>query len=173
MALAVLCDSERAKELVVDGGVDIEDETFPDTSGDDETEGGILVEFGVMPRDALALVVVCVALLCDSEIAKELVVDGGVDIEDETFPDTSGDDEAEGRILVKFDVKPRDAVARVVVCDSEIVTELVADGVDIEYETFPDTSGDGETEGRILVEFGVMPRDAVALALLCDSERAK
>ena len=41
--------------------------------------------------------------------------------------------------MVEFGFKPRDAVALAVLCDSEIVTELVADGVDIEYETFLDT----------------------------------
>ena len=61
----ILDESGVAKELVADG-VDIEVETFGDTSDDDETEGRILVEFGVTPRDAVAL-----ALLCDSEIAKD------------------------------------------------------------------------------------------------------
>ena len=168
VCVAVLCDSEIAKERVAADGVDIEDETVTDTSDDDETEGRTVIEFGFKSRDAVAL-----ALLCNSEIAKELVVDGGVDIEVETSPDTSGDDEAEGRKLVKFDVTPSDAVALVVVCDREIVTDLVADGVDIEDETFAETSDEDETEGRILVEFGFKPRDAVALALLCDSERAK
>ena len=169
VALVVVCDSDIVTELVADG-VDIECETFVDTSGDDETEGGILVEFRVMPRDVVALVVVCVALLCDSEIAKELVADG-VDIEDETFTDTLDDDETEGRTVIEFGFKPRDAVTFAVLCDSEIAKELVVDGgVDIEDETFPDTSGDDEAEGRMLVKFDVTPRDAVTLVVVCDSE---
>ena len=167
VALALLCDSERGKDLVVDGGVDIEYEAFTDTSGDDETEGRILVEFGVTPRDAVAL-----ALLCDSERAKDLVVDGGVDIEYEAFTDTSGDDETEGGILVEFGFKPRDAVAFAVVCDSELVTKRIRDGLDIKEETLVNTSNDDETEGGTLKESDVTRLNAVALAVLCDSEIA-
>ena len=107
MALVVPCDSEMATEVVADC-VDIEDETFADTSDDDddETKWKILVEFGVTPKDAVAL-----TILCDSEEVKELVIDGVDIVEDETFPDTSDDDGTEGKILVEFNITPKDAVA--------------------------------------------------------------
>ena len=165
VVLTILCDSEVANELVTDG-VEIEDETFADTSDDDETERKILVEFGVTPTDAVVL-----TILCDSEVANELVTDG-VEIEDETFADTSDDDETERKILVEFGVTPTDAVVLTILCDSEVANELVTDGVEIEDETFADTSDDDETERKILVEFGVTPTDAVVLTILCDSEVA-
>ena len=159
VALTVLCDSNISTELVVDS-VDIKDETFANTSDDDKTEGRILVEFVVTPTDAVKLVV-----LCDGEIVTNPVVDC-VNIEDETFLDTSDDDETKGRILVEFGVTPKDAVKPDVLCDSEIVTSPVPDVVDIEVEPFADTSDDTEREGKILVEFGVKPKDAVALTIL-------
>ena len=167
VTLTILCDREEVKELVTDGVDIVEDETFADTSDDDGTEEKILVEFGVTPKDAVAL-----TIPCDGEVAKELVPDG-VDIEDETFADTLDDDEREGKILVEFGVKPKDAVARTILCDGEVTKELVPDGVDIEDESFADTLDDDEREGKILVEFGVTPKDAVALTILCDSEVAK
>ena len=158
--LSVLCDSEIVRTLVADG-VDIKDET----SDDDANEAkAVAVEFDVTPRDAVALTV-----LCDSNIYTELVVDS-VDIKDETFANTSDDDKTEGRILVEFVVTPTDAVKLVVLCDGEIVTNPVVDCVDIEDETFLDTSDDDETKGRILVEFGVTPKDAVKADVLWDSE---
>ena len=192
IALAVLCDSEIAKELVADGK-DIKDETFPDTAGD-ETESTTLDEFGVTPRDAVKL-----AVLCVNETAKELVADDK-DIKDETFADTAGD-ETESATLDEFGVTPRDAVKLAVLCDNETAKELVADvtrggtldesdvrpteagalivlwdcGVqtqlvtdcfDIEYETFGNASDDDETEVKMLVKFSVTPTDAVGLAVL-------
>ena len=163
VALTILCDSKVANELVCNG-FDIEDETFADTSDDDETKGKILVEFGVTPRDTVAL-----AVLCDSDMATEVAADCN-DIGDEIFADTSDNDEREGEILVEFGVTPKDAVALTILCDSKVANELVCNGFDIEDETFADTTDDDETKGKILVEFGVTPRDAVALAVLCDNE---
>jgi len=82
----LVCGCEVHTQLVRNF-FDIVDEKFAGSSDNDETEDKILVEFGVTPRDAVAL-----TILCDSEIAKELVTNG-VDIEDETFADTSDDDE--------------------------------------------------------------------------------
>ena len=205
--LAVLCDSEIFTDLVADR-VDIKDETFADTSDDDETEREILVEFSVTPTDDVKLAVLfdgemvtedsadCIdvedetfadtsgdddtptdavklAVLCDSEMVTEVFADW-FDIEDETFANTSDDDEREGKMLVEFGVTARDMVALAILFDSDMVTEVAADCIDIEDETFADTlDDDDETEGNSLEESFFIPRDAVPLAVFCDSEKGK
>ena len=217
VALTVLCDSEIDTELVANG-LDIKDETFANSSDDDETEGRTVVEIGATPIDAVALTVLCdseiatelvadflnvevetltntlsddkiedntldesgvtptdavaLAVLCDGMMAKELVADF-LDIKEETLINIADEDETEDRTLVEFGVTPSDAVALTVLCDSEIATRLVADGVDIKDEALANTSENDETEGRTVVEFGVTLTGAVALTVLCDSETAK
>jgi len=168
VALTILCDSSEVKELVSEG-VDIEEETFSDTSDDDdETQGRRQVEFGVTLEDAVAL-----TILCDSGDVKELLSEG-VDIEEETFANTSDDDETEGKILVEFGVTARDMVALAILFDSDMAIEVAGDRIDIEDETFADTlDDDDETEGKSLEESFVIPRDAVPLAVFCDSEKGK
>ena len=183
VTLDVLCDGEMTTELVADC-FNVKEETLTNIADEDKTEGRILDESGATRTDAVALDVkleeydvavtdaVALIVLWDCEGQAQLVTDC-ITFKDEKLGNTSDDDDdlIADRKLAEVGVKPSDSVARAILRETH--TQLVADGVDIEEETFANTSDDDESEGRTLVEFGTAATDAVALTVLCDGNRAR
>ena len=187
VALPVLWGLEEVTELVANALVecfDIENEMVTECSGDentegrtldesadtpadadcDETKGNTLDESTVTPTDAVALLV-----LCDDEMATKRVADC-FDIKEETLTNIEDKDETEGRTLDEYGVTTPNAVTLDLLCDGKTARERSADCFVMEVVTLTNISDVDETEGRILDESGVAPRDAVALDVLCDCE---